>query len=80
MSDAELDLTVRLLGILRRLAIAANNIPLLVMADDACERRDPVDVDAAVELYCQLYSPTELYAAVAKETGRKLGGDTWSQH
>jgi hypothetical protein len=38
------------------------------MADDACERRDPVDVDAAVELYCQEFSPSDLYAVVAKET------------
>ena len=68
MNDAELDVTVKLLGILRKLAVAANNLPLLVMADDACSRRDPLDVDAAVELHCQEFSPTELYAAVAKET------------
>jgi hypothetical protein len=68
MNDAELDVTVKLLGILRKLAVAANNIPLLAMADDAFERRDPVGVDACVELYCQEFSPNDLCAAVAKET------------
>jgi hypothetical protein len=70
MSDAEMDVTVKLPGILRKLAVAANNIRLLVMADDACERRDPVGVDACVELYYSEFPAGELYAAVSRATGR----------
>jgi hypothetical protein len=64
MNDAEMDITIRLLGILRPIALAANNIPLLVMADDACAARGPLAVDACVEEH----AAGELYAAVALAT------------